>query len=140
MTLIKISSLLNTPPSSKTILFENIVFGDTFMASSLNLIDTEGISTSRDITFIFRNLTFSNIGYADGGNLMNLGHLLSTQVVIQDSTFNNLTSAGIVVGGALGQQGLRSKVKIIDSKFSDYSSNSYSFISTYSGSELEIRN
>ena len=110
------------------------------MKTSTSIINIFGISSSNDISLQFINLTFTNIEYATVGNLMNLGHLLNAQVLIQGATFTNLTSAGIEVGGISSQSGLRSKVKIIDSKFSDYSSNSHSFISTYSGSELEIRN
>ena len=125
---------------AKLISFENLMFTDTYMKTSTSIIDTFGISSSNDISLQFINLTFTNIEYATVGNLMNLGHLLNAQVLIQGATFTNLTSAGIEVGGISSQNSLRSKVKIIDSKFSDYSSSSHSFIWTYSGSELEIRN
>ena len=123
------------------IAIRNVHVSDIAATSQIDLISTDGISSTQDISFEFTNITFTGISYPRSGNLMNLNHLLANQVLIQDSSFTNLTNAGIEIGGITStNNNIRSKVKIINSVFDDTIVGTSSFISAYTKSEVEIIN
>ena len=138
---LKINSLINTTPVQKLIAFRNIHFSDIVNTTQVDLISTDGISSTQDILFEFTNITFTGVSYSMSGYLMDLNHLLVNQVLIQNSSFTNLTNAGIRIGGTASNSNvIKSKVKIINSVFNSSMVGTSSFISTYTKSEVEIIN
>jgi hypothetical protein len=94
-----------------------------------------------DLVVVFTNLTFQNITFRNSGNLMNLDHLMNSQLIIQDSYFYDLDSAGLLIASSSAQEsGSKTKVKIINTKFDNFESLSGSIISVYEGSVVEIQN
>jgi hypothetical protein len=84
-------------------------------------------------------LTFKNISFATTGNLMNLGHQFNTQVVIQNSRFEQINFGRIVIESS-SQEGVTTKVQLTDSYVDSFDSSSHSFISAFEGAELQINN
>ena len=141
MPFLKINSLINSTPVSKLIAFRNIHISDIVNTTQEDLISIGGISNTQDISFEFTNITFTGISYSRSGNLMNINHLLASQVLIQDSSFTNLVNAGIKIGGTTStNNNIKSKVKITNSVFDDSIIGASSFISGYTKSEIEIIN
>jgi hypothetical protein len=118
------------------------------MASSDGLIRTGGFSyiddpenPNDDLKVVISNFTFSNITFVNGGNLMNLGHMMNSYLVIQDSTFVNLNTAVILIASSITQDSsVKTKVQILNSKFDQFYSFSGSLITAYEGSVIEIKN
>jgi hypothetical protein len=138
--LLRIDSLVNTPPVAKTFKFQNILFQDLYLEDQIDLINTEEFKYDYDVKIEYDNLTFINVHYVGSGNLMNLQHHLSQQVIIKNSHFSNITS-GIQIGSPATQStSLLTQVLIINSSFSAFSSPLTSFISAYKGSIVEIFN
>jgi hypothetical protein len=133
--------LVNTPPVAKSIMMKNIKFFNIFIEGSMDLLNTQSFTYDYDLTILFINMTFQNITFARNGNLMNLQHRLTNHVIIQDSHFSDIFSAGVVIGTSTTQDSdLLTGVKIINSTFRDFSSSSGSFISAYKGAVVEIDN
>ena len=132
---------MNHSLKPKLFVFDSIKFSDIETSNSPSLIQTSGLMYDADISFKFSNLTFTNISFASRGNLLNLNHFMTNRVIIKDSIFSNLTSAHIQIGDGSSQLGaLKSKVKIMDSQFSNIFSNTGSFILANTNAVAEIIN
>jgi len=135
------SVFLNHSLKSKLFVFDSIKYSDIETSNSPSLIQTSGLMYDADISFEFSNLTFTDIFFTSSGNLFNLGHFMTNRIIIRDSTFSNLTSAHIQIGDGSSQLGtLKSKVKIMDSQFSDIYSGKSSFILANTNADAEITN
>jgi hypothetical protein len=136
---IKISSFLNAPPTQRSIYFSNISFRDMHIQTRSKLIDTEGLEFDSKVRVEFSNLTFDKVSYSTKGYLMNLGHLSSDYLLIKDSSFTNLNSAKILIE-SVSSPTKSAKVKLINSKFDSFYSETESLISVYNEAVVEIQN
>ena len=137
----KIHTMINSPPSVKTIIVRDFAYTNSEFTSQRSLITTEGLVFSVNVSFIFQNITFENINFTSKGYLMRLSHQLQGSVVIQDSQFINLVSAGVViVSSNLQNDVLITQVQIIDSTFTNASFDTESLLTLNEGAYLQIHN
>ena len=130
----KIHTMINSPPSVKTIIVRDFAYTNSEFTSQRSLITTEGLVFSVNVSFIFQNITFENINFTSKGYLMRLSHQLQGSVVIQDSQFINLVSAGVViVSSNLQNDVLITQVQIIDSTFTNASFDTESLLTLNEG-------
>ena len=137
----KINSMINYPPSSKTITVRDFAYTNSELASQRSLITTEGLVFNVDVSFIFQNVTFENINFTSKGYLMKLSHQLQGSVAIQDSQFINLIAAGIVVASSnIQNTELKTNVQMIRSAFSNSFFETESLLTLSEGANLNIKN
>jgi hypothetical protein len=111
------------------------------LSSKLNLIDTSGLSYNLNVTMEFKNIIFVNIGSSTTGNLLSFGHQLPKTLIVRDSSFKNLNSAGIVVGITTSVSDAQTtKVTFINNQFDSFYSESRSFVSVYKEAIAEFLN
>lgn len=109
--------------------------------TKLKLIDTEGISFNTDVAFEFSGLTFDNVKYLTTGYLLNLGQQLPNELIVRDSSFTNLESAGILIGTSSSvSETQRTKVTLTNNIFDSFYSESGSFVSVYKEAEVKFQN
>ena len=141
MPFLVISAFVNTPPHPKKLLFKNMTFSNMALSSQINLFSTEGFTYAYDLSLEFHNLVFRNITSSTSVNLLYLQHFLPTKVVVRDSFFENISSAGITIGSFLTHNELlKTRVLFENNRIDQFSSNSASFISAYESTILEINN
>ena len=140
ISLFSVGTFLNVAPTTKTFSFTDLSISDSLIDSQISLFSMNNLGSSQDIRFEFMKLTFDQISFVNTGNLLELNHNLPNALVIRNSTFTNLSSAGIVVGSKSTSSSniLKSKVDFIGCSFDSFSSNSGSFISAYGGAMVKV--
>ena len=109
--------------------------------SQRSLITTEGLVFNLDVSFLFDNVTFDNINFVTKGYLMRLSHQILGNLVIKDSQFIALKSAGIIiVSSNLQNDAIKTQVQIIDSTFTNASFETESLLTLSEGTHLQIHN
>ena len=137
----KIGSMINTPPAAKIITVRNFAYTNSEIMSQRSLITTEGLVFNVDVSFLFDNVTFDNISFVTKGYLMRLSHQLLGNLVIKESQFITLKSAGIlIVSSNLQNDVLKTQVQIIDSTFTNASFDTESLLTLNEGAYLQIHN
>ena len=139
LSILKINSFVNTPPTLKEFLFANMYFSNSYFASPRSIILTERLVYDLDVNFVFLNLTFSSITFAQNGYLMSLKHQLPHSVTITNSTFSNIQRGKILVEATKVQnKELLAKVTMRNTIFNNIDQLYGSFIEVYEGGELSI--
>ena len=137
----KIGSMINTPPAAKIITVRNFAYTNSEIMSQRSLITTEGLVFNLDVSFLFDNVTFDNINFVTKGYLMRLSHQILGNLVIKDSQFIALKSAGIIiVSSNLQNDAIKTQVQIIDSTFTNASFETESLLTLSEGTHLQIHN
>ena len=137
----KIGSMINTPPAAKIITVRNLAYTNSEIMSQRSLITTEGLVFNVDVSFLFDNVTFDNISFVTKGYLMRLSHQLLGNLVVKDSQFITLKSAGIIiVSSNLQNDDMKTQVQIIDSTFTNASFDTGSLLTLSEGAYLQIHN
>ena len=139
--LVSFGSILNSPPDAKLFLISNITYKDSTFASPKSIINTAGIELDANVEFILQDLKFSNIEYLTKGNLLQLMHQLSSQVLISNSSFSNMTAGKLLVESSNKQNAnLQTRVRIQNTVFDSLMEKYNSFVNINEGGNLEIHN
>jgi hypothetical protein len=105
-----------------------------------DLIDLSSIETQEDIYFTINNLTFHDLSFTLGGNLIKFGSQMKNPLVIVNSIVTNIKGGSIHLE-ALNKQDLSTTAKMKLQNFTTQAINAEygSLIVVKEGSELEIR-
>ena len=92
-----INSISGSPSELKFMDIRNIKYFDCSFPSFRILLTTFGIFGDISFELKFTNLTFKDINFEKGGEVVHIQHLLPSPVQISSSTFENITAGRIKV-------------------------------------------
>ena len=101
---VDISSMINSPPSTKTITFQDITISDGLYPLKRDVINIGRITGDLDVQIKFINLNMHNIKSTSGTNIMEMQHILPNAISVTDSKFYDLSNIQISLFGASSQQ------------------------------------
>ncbi|CAI2371351.1 unnamed protein product [Moneuplotes crassus] len=109
-------------------------FGDLFV--------TDNVQATIPFRIAFEYVTFSNIQFQRGGNLMKLGHQHEDFLEINHCVFNNIYNAGIDVSAYFSglAETKKTKVKLLNVTTNTFQANSRRFLILGEGAQVEVHN
>ena len=135
----KINSISGLPTVLKFMDISNIEYFSCSFPSFRALFTTLGIFGDINLELKFTNLTFKDIIFEKGGEIIHIQHLLPSPVQILASTFENITAGRIKVNTFRRNiSGIKTRTLFKDWKFLLINSPINSFISTESESIVEV--
>jgi hypothetical protein len=138
ITVVRIDNIYQSNTINSTIVVTNLLYQNTFFEFATNLIVTERVKSQNSFSAVFSNITFINLDFDKGGNLMLLQHQSPDQFEFTNVTFSNLTFSGISVEMFDKQAEDQVKVKFSNMKASQIDAKFRSFIQLNTGVDLEI--
>ena len=103
------------------------------------MITVDSLHSNNEITVVFDNLTFTNIDFELGGNLIKFSHLLLNSFQLTDSSFSNITGGRIHIESYTADIGeLTTKVLMVNIHADTINSEYGSFIILKTGADLTI--
>jgi len=97
VSVMKMNSIFGAPTELKLFAISNIKYLDSSFPSFRSLITTFGIFGNINLSVSFTNLTFKNIDFKVGGEVIHIQHLIPSPVQILSSTFQNITAGRIKI-------------------------------------------
>ena len=119
---------------------QNITYKDWYFKFQKSLISFSSIETQEQFYAAFDQITFNNISFVSGGYLMNFGHQISTQVVVNNMIFTNIYSGTIHIESYNKNIATQTNVLVQSWKFESINVNTNSVFLLNEGANLEIRN
>ena len=136
---IEFSTISGSTSSSLSFTLSNIVYQNWYFKSQKNLIVYGNLESQQDVSFVINNVKYNNITFLTQGNIMKLEHQLLNQLVIENSSFSNITSGIIYIKSANKQMlSIPTGVKFVNSTFTLINSQYGSLISINEGGQLVI--
>ena len=103
------------------------------------MITVNSLHSDGEITVVFDNLTFTNIQFELGGNLIKYSHLLPNPFQLTNSSFSNITGGSIHIESYTADIGeLTTKVLMANIHADTINSEYGSFIILKTGADLTI--
>ena len=94
---LKFNGLKNIPSKPCYIMIQNMSFANSSFKSPKSLIDISNLENNVYLNIVLSFLRFDNISYTSKGNLLLLRQQIPIPLVVINSTFTNLISAGITI-------------------------------------------
>lgn len=131
--------LINKPSAAAFFRVNNIVYQDITIPNENDLVYFGGIENQDELSIVFTNMTFSNIVFDRGGNIMHLQQLLKNPILFQNILLSNIIGASIIVESISSQiSGVLTKVAFKNLTATLISETYSSFINVLTGGVLEI--
>ena len=137
--LLSLNVLLNSPLSTKYFNISNILYDSSIIQFYNDLIKFGNMENQIDLNIIFTNITFSNLIFKQGGNMLYFQQQLKNPVSFQNILFSNITGGSITILSA-NKQRLDLTTKVVFQNLTANLLNGvyYSFINVLTGGVLEI--
>lgn len=121
---LEFTSLTGSLSNSIVMSISSITFSNMDLDLSLSLISFGNMESEEEISFTFSNLKFSNITFGIQGELLSFEHQLTSDIIVENSVFENIVSGEIYIESANKQnKALSSRVYFLNNTFSNiYSS------------------
>ena len=131
--------LLNSPLSTKYFNISNILYDSSIIQFYNDLIKFGNMENQIDLNIIFTNITFSNLIFEQGGNMLYFQQQLKNSISFQNIFFSNITGGSITIESA-NKQRLDLPTKVVFKNLTANLLNGvfYSFINVLTGGVLEI--
>ena len=93
--ILKIEAAIGDLNPDNMLIVQNLVMSDCNVTNSFDVISLSSMFTYDPYVIMFSNLTFQNLEFLQGANLLNLEHLLIIPVRIVNSVFENVKGGKI---------------------------------------------
>ncbi|CAI2363934.1 unnamed protein product [Moneuplotes crassus] len=133
-------SITNIERNSSSIDIQNLKYHDCVFDSTESLISLKSLFSSSDFEIKFNNSLFYNIKFARGGKIFDFKHQISTQVVIQDTVFTNITAGSIYLESLNKNDAASTLVLLSNITVQECEMDDKSFLDVSQGGRLEVRN
>ena len=95
--LFSLVNIIGSTTEPRLVTVKNFTYIDTNFSSQVSILDFSKIQTTQDFQIQLSQLSFSNLSFALGGDLINIQSQLSKGVVVQDLYISNTISGNIRV-------------------------------------------
>ena len=92
-----IGPLTGVPTINSSITVSNTIISDCLIPSQIDIILIDNLQSDYEFSVVFDNLTFADIQFELGGNLIKYSHLLPNSFQMINSSFRNITGGRINV-------------------------------------------
>ena len=120
--------------------FTNTTFRDWNFKFKQDLITISNILTQDQFYIVFNKLTFTNITFNQGGNLINFGQQMATQIALNDLVFTAITAGSFTLKSFNLDVDYETKILIQNGYFDEVSSEAESIFILNQGANLIIKN
>ena len=135
------NSISNSPPDTRLLLIKNVEYLNWNFLSKYDLIVFGGIVTSENFQIQLSNISFQNMSFYFGGNLIYFESQMVNQIVMSDSYATNVTGGSILIE-AFNKNNLvlPASVRLINFTTNEINALYSSFILINEGGYLDILN
>jgi hypothetical protein len=140
VTLVHIDNTYQSKTISQKIAVSNVLYQDSYFEFSNDLLVTQNVKSLNVFEVQFSNITFKNLNFDKGGNLMLLQHQSPNKFLFSDLTITNVTYGGISIQMSDKQVSDQVLVKFINFVASKIDAKFRSFIQLNTGANLEVHN
>ena len=139
--LLMLDKVINSPNSTKYLLINNILYTNGIIEYNTNLVILGDLETQVDFIISFTNITFSNLIFGRGGNMLYFQQQIKNSVLFNNILFYNITGGSITIESA-NLQNLTTPTKVTFTNLTAnmLNGNYHSFINILTGGSLEINN
>ena len=114
---IKLENVIGLTPVPIYLNFTNGTFKDWESAFKESLITFSNIISQEELYITLEQLTFSNMTFLQGGNCLNFGHQMITQILLNNVVFTGIDSGSIYLKSYNQNVGFETKVLITNGLF-----------------------
>ena len=93
--LMYIGTLAGVPTINNSITVSDIIVSDCLIPNDIDMIVIDNLQSEYEFSVAIDNLTFTNIHFELGGNLIKYSHLLTNSFQLSNSSFSNITETRI---------------------------------------------
>ena len=139
--LLILDKVINSPTSTKYFIINNILYTNGIIEYNNDLVILGDLETQVDFIISFTNITFSNLIFERGGNMLYFQQQLKNSVLVNNILFYNITGGSITIESA-NLQNLTTPTKVTFTNLTAnmLNGNYHSFINIFTGGSLEINN
>ena len=137
---IKMESVVGSSSTPIYLNFTNSTFRDCNLRFKENLITFSDILSQEQFYIAFDQLTFTNMTFNQGGNWINFGQQMATQIILTNLLFTDIIAGSFTLQAFNLNVNYETKVLVQNSVFDQISSNAESVFILNQGASLEIRN
>ena len=139
--LLILDKVINSPTSTKYFMINNILYTNGVIEYNNDLVILGDLETQVDFIISFTNITFSNLIFERGGNMLYFQQQLKNSVLVNNILFYNITGGSITIESA-NLQNLTTPTKVTFTNLTAnmLNGNYHSFINIFTGGSLEINN
>jgi hypothetical protein len=135
---IELDQLAGSTSEPRQFVMENIVLSETVFYHSFNLIYSSKILTSEDFVISLKNITFEDLSFVMGGNLIYLSSQLLNGFIVTDLYISNVKGAGIYIEAHDKQSPIKAKMTLNNITTNHVNLEYRSLITLEEGSEIDI--
>jgi hypothetical protein len=92
ITMIRIDNTYQSKFINQTIIVSNVLYRNTFFEFAKDLLVTASVKSSNTFMVEFKNISFADLNFKKGGNLMLLQHQSPNQFTFEGLTITNVTN------------------------------------------------
>ncbi|CAI2376317.1 unnamed protein product [Moneuplotes crassus] len=137
--LFQMNSISSNEANGSSVIFQNLAYHDCVFEFSESLILLKNLFSTSDFHFKFTDSKFYNIEFTRGGKIFDFEHQISTQVVVQDTTFTNITAGSIYLESFNKNNDVTTLVLLSNITAQKCTMNDKSFLDISQGGRLEVR-
>ncbi|CAI2361155.1 unnamed protein product [Moneuplotes crassus] len=118
-TLYGIESIFEFTDELRSLFISNFSFTDSTFPTIRTLITTDIFAGHTNLEVSMDSMKFENLNFASGGTLLSLYHQLPNTLNITNSSFKNIWSGNIYIGGSANPEKQRTQVLFKECQFED---------------------
>jgi hypothetical protein len=139
--LLLIESIINAPASPVSLQITNISYHHSHFEYTKDLITFAALQTNEDIQVKIADVSFHNLVFERGGNLIKFQHQIKHPILMNNSIFRNITGGSVYIESLSKQDNsIATKIKFDIMTVHNINSEFSSFIQIYQGGDIEIHN